>query len=57
MGELIRLWDESPVKTVLDYAFNNNLLVKPQRMIDFERKIQKIPLPEEMEKKNLFTMS
>jgi DNA helicase-2/ATP-dependent DNA helicase PcrA len=54
MVELIKLRDKSSVKVVLDYAFRNHLLVKPQRMIDFERKIQEIPLPEKMEKKKSF---
>lgn len=54
MVELIKLRNESSVKTVLDYTFNNHLLVKPQRLIDFERIIQEVPLPEKMDKKKSF---
>lgn len=54
MKGLIKLRQSANVKEVVDYVFKNNLLVKPDRMVNFEDKLRVVPLPDDLLNKKDF---
>lgn len=54
MKGLIKLRQSANVKEVVDYVFKNNLLVKPDNMVNFEDKLRVVPLPDDLLNKKDF---
>jgi DNA helicase-2/ATP-dependent DNA helicase PcrA len=54
MKDLVKLRQNGKVKEVIDYVFKNNLLVKPDRMVNFEDKLKIVPLPDDLVNKKDF---
>ncbi|MFA6515329.1 MAG: UvrD-helicase domain-containing protein [Candidatus Paceibacterota bacterium] len=54
MKDLIKLRESTNVKEVIGYVLKNNLLVKPDRMANFEDKLKMIPLPDDLLSKKDF---
>lgn len=54
MKDLIKLRQIANVKEVIDYVYKNNLLVKSDRVVNFEDKLKITPLPDDLVNKKAF---